>query len=177
MAYIARDLTGFNIYHLHEKNQTIYYDMFTKTGYIITNANVSKFSSWQLRLPLSIMLGAALVLLKVNVWVSILVGLASFVISTILFHKLFLDNLPINSNFVKPASKGFFKDIAARYPRRMLVIILIMFISMAVVMVVNQLITKAVGTERNITFIFTFVSLIAAGLIGIIIYIKDKNNL
>lgn len=177
MAYNARELTGFHIYHLHEKNQTIYYDMFTKTGYIITNANVGTFSSWQLRLPLSIMLGAALVLLKVNPWLSILIGFLSFVISTILFHKLFLINLPINSNFVKPKGQGFFKDIAARYPKRILYMILIMFLAMAVVMIVNQLITKATGSARTITFVFTTISLIAAGLMTIVILIKEKNNL
>lgn len=177
MAYLARELTGFNIYHLHEKNQTIYYDMFTKTGYIITNANVSKFSSWQLRLPLAIMLGAALVLLKVNIWLSILIGFASYVISTIIFHKTFLENLPINSNFQKPKSKGFFKDIAARYPRRILVITLIMFVSMAAVMLVNQLITKATGTEKTITIIFVSASLVAAAIMAIVVRLKDKNNL
>lgn len=175
--YNARQLTGYNIYHIHEKNQTIYYDTFTKTGYIITNQYVSKFSTWQMRLPLSIMLGSLLVLLRLNVWLSILIGVVVYVVSTILFHTIFLKDLPIQKNFVRPKSKGFFRDLAARYPKGILRILFIMFIIMAIVMIGNQIITKAVGSARTLTIVFVVLASIAAIIIGYCMYLKDKENL
>ena len=176
-SYNARQLTGYNIYHNHDKNQTIYYDMFTKTGYIITNQYVANFSTWQIRLPLAIMASAFLVLFNVNLWLSILIGVATFAISTILFHTTFLKKLPVQVNFVKPKSLGIFRDIASRYPTRVLNIITIMFLAMATVMIVNQLITKYEGAPKTITIIFSSVAIVASLLLGYIAYLKKKENL
>lgn len=176
-SYTARELTGHNVYHLHEKNQTVYYDTYTKTGYIITNQYVSKFSTWQTRLPLCIVLSSILVLAKLNFWLSIGIGVIAYVVSTILFHKSFLTKLPIKSNFERPASKGFFREIASQYPKRVLGIIVIMFVSMALVMIINAIVNKIQGPEATISYVFIVVSLIAALVVSYIYYLKGKENL
>lgn len=175
--YSAKQLTGYNIYHLHDKNQTIYYDNYTKTAYIITNQYVSSFSTWQMRLPLSIMFGALLVLIRINPWLSIALGIAAYVISTILFHTKYLVKLPVKTNFVKPASKGFFRELAARYPKNILTIIMIMFISMGIVMIINLIVNKYIGYAKSLTILFIIISFVAAGIIGYVIYLKNKENL
>lgn len=175
--YTARQLTGYNVYHIHDKNQTIYYDMFTKTGYIITNQYVSRFSTWQMRLPLSIMAAAVLILFNVNIILSIVIGVGVFVVSTILFHTSFLKNLPIQANFVKPKSLGFFRDTASRYPRGVLNILCIMFFAMATVMIVNQLINKYTGQPRTITIIFASIAFVAGIMMFYIVKLKDRENL
>lgn len=175
--YSARQLTGRNVYHLHDKNQTIYYDDLSKTGYIITNQYVSKFSTWQMRLPLCILLAASLILFGINPFIAIAIGVVSFIIVTVLFHKLFLSKLPIRSNFEKPESKGLLRDIASRYPTNILNIFFVMFIMLAIVMIVNMVITKAEGTAKTISLIFSSLSLVAAIVMGLIIRIKAKEKL
>lgn len=175
--YTARQLTGRNVYHIHEKNQTIYYDGFSKTGYIITNQYVSKFSSWQMRLPLCIMLGAVLILFNLNPFLSIGIAIVAYVVATILFHKLFLNNLPIKSNFEKPESKGFLRDIASRYPTNILNIFFVMFIILAIAMIVNMFATNVTGDAKTVTIVFSSIAIVAAVIMGLIIRVKQKENL
>ena len=174
---LAKDLTGKNVYHTNNGNQTVYYDPYSKTAYIITNAKASSFSSWQLRGPICLILGAVLVLIRFNFIYSILFGIAAYIISSILFRKNFLYNQPISTNFVKPKSLGFFKDIAARYPKISLTIMCIMFASLAASMSANVIINKFEGQARTIGFLFVVVSLIFAGVFAYILHIKKKNNL
>ena len=76
----AKQLTGINIYHT--KNQTIYYNNLTKTAYIITNSVVSKWSTWSLRIPGVLFGTCMLIVLGLNLFVSLGLGLAAYGILT-----------------------------------------------------------------------------------------------
>lgn len=173
----ARNLTGFNIYHVHDKNQTVYYDIFTKTGYIITNHKAESFSYWQLRLPVSIIISAMIMLFNINPLICVAIGVAIYAVSTILFHTTFLDNLPINKYFVKPQGKGFFRDTAARYPLRVLMIITTLFFVLAIIMIVNQIIYKYEGNAKVVTYIFVAISIAGTIIMSYMTYLKKKENL
>lgn len=175
--YSSRDLTGYNVYHLHENNQTIYYDNLTKKAYIITNQYVNSFSTWQTRLPISVIVAAVLILFRANPLMSIVWGIVVYIGSSILFHMTFLKKLPIKKNFTKPKSKGFFRDIAGRYPIGILRIITFMFAALAVVMIVNQIVNKFEDAARTITYVFATISIVCACLMGYITYLKKKENI
>ena len=172
----ARDLTGKNLYHI--KNQTIYYDTLTKKGYIITNANVKDFTSWQMRLPLIIIVVCVLILLQVNPLIALAIGIIIYAIVEYLFRKSFLGNLSISTNFKRPASLGFFKDIAARYTTTTLKIMGAMFFVMAITMIITSfVIGKYEGTSATISWVFIAIAVIAGSLMFYILSIKNKNNL
>ena len=172
----ARDLTGKNLYHI--KNQTIYYDSLTKKGYIVTNSNVKDFTSWQMRLPLIIIVVCVLILLKVNPLIALAIGIVIYAVAEYLFRKQFLANLPVSTSFKKPASLGFFKDIAARYTSTTLKIMGIMFFVMAVTMFITSfVIGKYEGSAATVSWVFIAIAVVAGCLMFYILSVKNKNNL
>ena len=175
--FTAKDLTGKNVYHLNNGNQTVYYDSRSKTAYIITNAKASSFSTWQLRGPACLIGAAILILLRLNFIVAVLIGILAYVILNIAFRKKFLEDQPINTNFVKPKSKGFIRDIASRYPKSSLVIVCIMFFAIAASLLANQIINKYEGPVVTFNLIFIVINVLIGLFISYIYHIKKKENL
>lgn len=175
--FTARDLTGKNVYHLNNGNQTVYYDSRSKTAYIITNSKASSFSTWQLRGPLCLIGVAILILLRIDMILAILIALFAYILSNIFFRKKFLEEQPINTSFVKPPSKGFVRDIASRYPKMSLSIVCIMFFAIAASLFANQIISKYEGPAVTFNIIFIAINILIGLFIAYIIHIKKKENL
>lgn len=173
----ARDLTGHNIYQLNNGNQTIYYDSYTKTAFIITNSAANKFSTWQLRVPLIFFAMAIMLLAKYNLILTIGVGIAAYILSTVLFHTKFLNDQPIQTNFKLPPSKGFLRNIGSKYEMKTLIFMAIAFFVMGILIIVNQFINTFDDAGKILNIILMSVSFVASIVLTIIIFIKRKENL
>ena len=175
--YTNKNLKGSNIYRSKNSNQTIYYDNLTKTAFIISNNDALFFQTWQLRLPLCLMAIGLIMLFTSNFTLAVAIGTGLFVVSSILFRVLFLNKLPVSTTFKKPESKGFIRDIAAKYSSNSLIIIVVLFGSMAISLVVNQILRPISGTKQIIIYALIVISLIATGFLIYVINIKKKENL
>lgn len=174
-SYTARNLKGNNIYHL--KYQTIYYDWITRNAYIISDYNALYFQTWRIRLPFCLIIMGLIILFTTNYKTAILIGTGVFVVSSILFRILFFKKLPINGAFKKPASKGLFRDIAIKFTKNNLIIIAMIFGSMGLSLLANQLIRGIDGPKEILVYVITVVALLVTAGLGYCIYLKDKENL
>lgn len=175
--FTNKDLRGDNIYQTKNSNQTIYYDRLSKTAFIIPNRDALFFKTWQLRLPICLIaIGIILVFMK-NFTLAIIVGASLYVVSSILFRILFLNKLPISTTFKKPESLGFIRDIAKKYTKNALELVAILFGSMGLSLVVNQILRPIEGSKKPLVFIFMILSIVVTLLVAYIIHIKKKEKL
>lgn len=173
----AKDLSGHNIYYYAARKQIIYYNRFTKQGYVIKNKDASVISYFSLKLPLSIALSSILILLKVNVLLSLVIGILSYIICSVIFYISYLPTLAISKSFKKPISKGFIRDIASRYSVDRLKTLFIMCIVISITMLVNAFINRLNADGITLTVIFVSIPIIAAILILYIVRVKNIENL
>lgn len=172
----ASELTGSNIYH--QKNQTIYYDFITKKGYVITNSSARTFSTWQMRLPLSIIAACILILLKADPLGAILIGIAAYLAATLIFLNRYLPTLPVVSRFSKPKSLGFVRDLAAKYALPTFGFVIMMFYAMAIIITVNTFfVSKVEGKSMWISVAFIAMAVICGTFFLYIRSVKIKEKL
>lgn len=172
----ASDLTGTHIYH--QKNQTIYYNSITRKGYVITNSAARTFSTWQMRLPLSVIAACILILMQAEPLGAILIGFAAYLASTLYFINRYLPTLPVLSSFRKPPSKGLIRDLACRYTITTLGFVILMFYGMAAIIAVNTfLISKVEGQALSISIVFIVIAILAGSFFLLVRQIKVKENL
>lgn len=173
----AKDLSGYHIYYYAARKQMIYYDCFRKQGYVIKNKDASVISYFSLRLPLSIALASILILLKVNVLLSLGIGILSYIISSIIFYISYLPTLSISRSFKKPISKGFIRDIASKYSEDRLKTLFVMCVVISSVMLINSFINRLNADAITLTIIFVSIPIIIAILILYIVKVKNTENL
>ena len=175
--FTAKKIRGNNIYHIKSNNQTIFYDRFTKTAYIITNPKARVFYAWQYRLPFCLIIAGLLGLFTKNYSIAAIVSVSAFILSSILFRVLYLKNAPINTNFVLPESKGIVRDLASKYTKNSLIIAILLFGSIAASLLVNQLARGLSGKKVIIVYICIVIFTLISLFIGYIIHIKKKEKL
>ena len=173
----AKGLRGSNIYHFKNSDLAIYYDKLTKKARVINDYDAPIFYTWQYRLPFCLMFAGMLVLFTKNYIVAAIACISMYLITTILFRIFFINKLPINTKFEKPESKGFIRDLASKYSTNGLIIAIMLFASVVVSLLANQLARGLNGTRGVIIYVciaaFSLISL----FIGYLIYIKKKENL
>lgn len=172
--FLAKDVTGFSVYQ--NKNQTIYYDKFTKTAYVLNNSSVMKFTNYQLRLPVSLLVGLGAFLITANVLFSLIGALVVFGLMEYSFRTKFLANLAINSKWVKPKSKGLIDSFARAYTTTSLKFMIFMCIMFAVMFVVNIFLSKESGAQLVVDIVFSAILVIVALVLFIAHNYKKKNG-
>lgn len=168
----AKELTGFNIYQ--SKNQTIYWDSFSKTAYIITSSDVSKFSTWQLRFPLSLMLSLVLMLAGASYGLCLIVAVVAYIVSSIIFKFKYLPTLAVSLRWQKPKSEGFIKDTAKKFKFSSLLIMTIMFGVFTLLFAFDLFLYRAIDGAYQSYIILTTISLIGTIVTGLITITRKK---
>lgn len=171
----AKQLTGMNIYHT--KNQTIYLNPLNKTAYIITNSVLNKWSAWSMRLPGVLFATCLLIVIGINPIFAVIIGLIAYIVITIIFYTKFLPSLAINTNFKKPASEGFIRDMAKKFELSSLLFISVCSLIFAFISLFNAFRQSEVATAFNMNLVFGLVFLIIGLFFGFITYIKKKENI
>lgn len=133
----AKDLQGLSIYR-DSKNRAIYSDFITgKKGYIITDSTLPTFNKYELRLPLALCVFVLLYfLVKLNLFISIGIGLAIYLVISILFYTKFLNELTETENFEKK-KEGFLDITAETKPTASVIISVVVAILLGVLSIIN----------------------------------------
>ena len=98
----AKDIYGFGIYH-DKLKRTVYSGPFMKDGYVISDKNANKFRYYRMR-PMGafIALVAGAMAFDNNFLVGSIIGVVFYIVTTIMFHFLFLPKCPMIRNYAKP---------------------------------------------------------------------------
>ena len=167
----TKDLTGFNIYHT--KNQTIYWDRFTKTAYIISKSDVASFSTWQLKAPLAVMLSMILILFGTSYSVAFTVAIVAYIVATIIFRVKYLPGLPVSLKWQKPKSEGFIRDTAYKFSFSSIVLMAIMFAIFAVMFGIDVVFYRS-SEVAFIVYLILLIASVVAGIISVLVAIARK---
>ena len=100
----AKDLTGLSIYQ-DPKRGTIFYDIFTKKGYILTSGDVKTYTIYTSMLPLCFIVAfAAMSLFKLDYIAALVIFLVLYAGVMVLFRIKFFYTLPEAEGF-KPIKR------------------------------------------------------------------------
>lgn len=166
------NISGRNIY-LDRRGQTVYYDMFSKKGYIIDPKVESKFYIYRNRY----MLIALVVMLAGEYFPSwtqaIIAGLAICVVAEIMYRVKFLPSLRQTTKFDRSNKRTLLKAIIEANDFKRTVLRTILYIAFAVLIVVNALMMNA---EVPIIVISVALSIFAAynAIVNVVAIIKMK---
>ena len=132
-------VTGFNIYK-DKRNRDIYYDVFTKEGYVITPEFVNKMNFYQKRLIIPIVIFALtytvdLLGFKFGVIGASVFAIIAFVALEYLFRFRFLKSMIILPNFVPNKKENYFHQLAASTNLSSLVLKGVLYLALGVLLI------------------------------------------
>ncbi len=131
----ASDLRGVSIYQ--EKKRTVYYDVLTKSGYVINNAEVRNYMLFSNR-HTAIILGAVVIYyLSNNVVLSVGLGIAALVAVEFIFRKAFLHKLPEIKAYNRPKKQSYVDSIAADETVTRIILLLVIGVLLAFMLIYN----------------------------------------
>ena len=91
-------ITGANIYK-DNKGRTIFYDRYAKKAYMIPKQDENTYYYWSLRAALCLTAALLLYLATSMWWLSIAAGAVLYLVSTVLFYRIFVNSLPPAKGF------------------------------------------------------------------------------
>lgn len=106
-------VSGRHIY-LHKNGQTIYYNPFTKTSYIITKEDAKAYTYYSTRLFVAVAVAYTITVFSDNPFLGFGIGGAIWGILSLLFYKIFLPKLAFLSNFTVPDKDSFIERMVKK---------------------------------------------------------------
>lgn len=128
-------LTGLHIYR-DKRNRAIYYDVFTKNGYVIPTQMYAKYRTFSMRFLIGFLVAASLAIYLLPPVPSIILGLIAYLGMEIYFRKTFFPQLTILPNFV-PEAKESYSSVLVKEKTSILCIKILLLIAFAVLLVVQ----------------------------------------
>lgn len=164
--------SGIHIY-IDDKGRDVYYDVFTKRGYVIQEKNRSTYARFENRYLLCIILIILLCSITDNYLLSIIIGVVAAIIYEIAFRFNFLTTLVAINNFKPKEKNSIINQIANSNQKQKTIIKVILYIALAVLIVINA---YKQGLSTPLIILSYIVSLfgIASAIINIIALTRMK---
>ncbi len=132
----SADLNGMMLYQ--EKKRTVYYDIFTKNGYIINNAEARTYLLYSARYAMAALIACAVYYATNNLVAMLLSGIAAVAVSEVLFRKAFLYKLPLIKNYDRPKKPGYIQEMSDNESYFKIILLIIVGILLAVMISLNN---------------------------------------
>ena len=168
----ANNLRGLSIYH--DKGMTVYSNPFMKNGYVISDSDVRQYSFYAGRLWVSVLLGlASFLMFDLHPLIAIGIGLAFYLVSTAFFVFSYLDKLPLLKNYKKPQRTGLIDEKAQTSSVGRLVGTALLSFALAVLILLNA---KQSAYEDLLLYCsYAFAAFMAVtGIMNIVYLIRKK---
>lgn len=133
-------ISGFNIYK-DKKHRDIYYDVFTKNGYIITKYEINKLNFYQKRFVIPVIIFALTYSVDIFGLSFGIVGasaasILSYVCLEFFFRFRLLNSMSVIPNFVPDKQEDYFHQLANKAPLSNLIIKGLLYIALGVLLVI-----------------------------------------
>ena len=172
----AKDLAGINIYQ-DPKRGTVYYDWFTKKGYILTSSDVKTYTIYTSMMPLCILVAfAASSLFSLSYVVAIILCIALYAAVAVLFRIKFFYKLPEATNWHPVKKENIFISTARNLSIVRLVIIIVLLTALTIMMPIYASIEGMSGFNLFGTYLVTAATVVGLIIIIVSLILKIKNN-
>ena len=173
----ANDLTGLFIYQ-DPKRCTIFYDIITRKGYIITSSDVKTYTIYSAMLPLAIIVAFLIgSLFNLSTLSSFIIFLALFVLYEGAFRIMFFYKLPVAEKWKPVKKENIIMYLARGYSETRLLILIVMLILLSILMPLYANSEHFSGLNLYVVYGVTIVTFIGAIISIIALITKKKNNL
>lgn len=155
MAKTKRNISEINgLFIYHEKNiGTVWYDIFTKKGYIMVNSDFKQYALYTAVLPIAVLVGLLLYMIaKVGIVLSVAAFLVISIVGELYFRFAFFYKLPVAKNWDKPAKQSLSTKFAEKYSSSRLILLMVLLYTIFALSVGDIFIenVKAPGIYLNI---------------------------
>ncbi len=172
----AKDLSGLSIYQ-DPKRGTIFYDIFTKKGYILTSSDVKTYTIYTAMLPLCFIVAfAAMSLFKLDYIVALIIFLVLFIAVMILFRVKFFYTLPEAEGFKPVKRENIFVYIARTFPKNRLIVLIMMLVALTILMPIYANMENVEGVNLYGSYVVSAATLIGAIICTIALVVKNRND-
>ena len=172
----AKDLTGLSIYQ-DPKRGTIFYDIFTKKGYILTSGDVKTYTIYTSMLPLCFIVAfAAMSLFKLDYIAVLVIFLVLYAGVMVLFRIKFFYTLPEAEGFKPIKRENIFVSIARTFPRNRLIVLIAMLVALTILMPIYANMENVEGVNLYGSYTISAITLIGAIICTIALVLKIKND-
>lgn len=163
----SKELKGLFI-HQDKYHGTVYYDIFTKNGYILSDEDV-KLYTWSIAfLPLTVILFYFLLQFGIETYTSLAISIGFYIIAQIIYRFMFLYKLPCVEKYNKEKNGNIIDSLTSQYSKPRLIVLLVFLIALIGVTIAYILTSEFTGIIRialwvlvGLTFIFFIIILIA----------------
>lgn len=133
----------------------VYCGPFSNKAYILTNENAREYAVFSARYFIAISVLILLALTTTKVVLSIVVGVATFVVLEVLFRTKFLANLPVVENFVKPEKANIIEGLAGKYSKNRLIAVVVMCLALVVLIPIYAKLQNYQGAMLYLNYVVT----------------------
>ena len=173
----ADELKGIFIHQQPEKNRTVFYDIFTRKGYILTNEEAPSFIFYTSLIPMAIIAGFLCIeIFEASATTAVIVGVVLWLLAEILFRVLYFYKLPEAKNFTPTKKDNLFVGMAKTYNMTRLIMLFVMLAALSVVMFFYGKMQGYTGLNLILTYVVCGVTACMAISTLISIFIRKKNN-
>ena len=130
----ASDLSGFSIFQ-DPKRGTIFYDIISRKGYILTSSDVRTYTLYTAMLPLSIVIAVlAMSMFNLNYVTTFFIFLGLYLISFLAYRFAFFYKLPEATNWKKVKKESVFLYLARGYSKARLGVLIFLLAALTILM-------------------------------------------
>ncbi|MDO5331989.1 MAG: hypothetical protein Q4E99_04845 [Bacillota bacterium] len=166
----ANDINGMFIYH-DPKKGCIFYDIFTKKGYILTNADAKTYSIYSLSVPIGIMAGYVLTLFNLPFYICAIVGVCVYLLLKVIFRFKFIYSLPEIENYQRPIKESLVSSLSKKYSSTRLIILALLLVAISIATMVNAKISNYTGIDFYLNVVLA-VGIFVVAIITFVAFVK-----
>ncbi|MBR3265388.1 MAG: hypothetical protein IKI61_05460 [Erysipelotrichaceae bacterium] len=172
----ASDLSGMYIYQ-DPKRGTIFYDIITRKGYILTSSDVKTYTIFTAMLPLCLVLALGMLSLFPNNYViPVICFLVMFITYQVLFRVLFFYKLPVAEKWHPLKRENIFISMARNFSKPRLLLLIGMLTVLSILMPIYTKMQNLSGINLYASYIVEALTVIVDFISIIALSVKIRNN-
>lgn len=167
----ASELKGLFIYH-DKHHGTVFYDILTRNGYILTSKDVKTYNLSIAFLPIAVIIFYFAIQFKLSTVVSVLIALGAYIIAELVYRFAFLYKLPCVEHYQVTKDNSILNNLTKTYSKQRLIVLAIFLLALVILMALYILtsgFSKIINILLWIVVAFCFIFLIL-----VLIAIKNK---
>ena len=171
----ASELSGLFIYQ-DPKKGTIFYDILTRKGYVLTSKDVKKYVLYTSLFPISVLVSIFVMsTFKLSFVQTALVFAGIYLIGAIYARFMFFYKLPVADKWKPFKKESIVSQLANNYSSTRLIILLILLLLLTVMMPIYPSVTEMNTLNQYACYILSGVTAVFA-ILTIMALIKQKRN-